>query len=200
MLYWLILRPAPVRGRTFLNLPRKQAAALTRALRGLPSRHFAGEWRLQRHLDAVTALYRRREGALAALQLGHHLTAFLLACLEAAHRRVDRPAVNPLRPVLAHIERHLGDPLPVPDLAERAGLSVSRFQALFRVATGLPPGEYVLRRRIERAGELLVCTDRSITAIAFSLGFASSQYFATAFRRYTGRSPREHRREKSAGG
>lgn len=53
---------------------------------------------------------------------------------------------------------------------------------------------YRTRARIAGAKTRLLDGDAPITAIAFDLGFPGSQYFATAFRRYTGASPREYRR------
>jgi AraC-like DNA-binding protein len=46
---------------------------------------------------------------------------------------------------------------------------------------------------VARAAELLRTTRRSVTDIAFDVGFSSSQYFATVFRRYTTLSPAEYR-------
>jgi AraC-like DNA-binding protein len=53
----------------------------------------------------------------------------------------------------------------------------------------MPPGEYLLRRKVRRAGELLAGGDVSVTEVAQALGFSSSQYFATVFRRYRHQRP-----------
>ena len=63
---------------------------------------------------------------------------------------------------------------------------------MFRAALGLPPAEYVLRRRLEGALRA-VHGGTGILAAALDFGFASSQHFATVCRRYTGRTPRSHR-------
>ncbi len=85
--------------------------------------------------------------------------------------------------VLQHIDAHLADPIRVPELAEVARLSPSRLKARFKRELGVPPAEFWLRQKIERAAELL--KTQSVTDVAFELGFSSSQYFATAFKRYT---------------
>jgi AraC-like DNA-binding protein len=54
------------------------------------------------------------------------------------------------------MDSHLYEPISLSDLAAAAGLSRNYFAAQFRVATGLRPHEYLLRRRIERAQKLLV--------------------------------------------
>ena len=53
--------------------------------------------------------------------------------------------------------------------------------------------EYGLRLKIEKANHLLNANKRSITDIAYDLGFSSSQYFATVFKRYQSITPGEYR-------
>lgn len=79
------------------------------------------------------------------------------------------------------------------ELARWCGLSESRFKERFRDEVGVPPAEYMMRRKIDAAKALLLSGDQTVTKIALDLGFSSSQYFATTFRRYTGRTPGEYR-------
>jgi two-component system response regulator YesN len=59
----------------------------------------------------------------------------------------------------------------------------------------VPPADYVSRQKVARATDLLRKTGMPVTQIATNLGYSSSQYFATAFRRYTGKTPSVARRE-----
>jgi AraC-like DNA-binding protein len=93
--------------------------------------------------------------------------------------------------VLQHIENHLEDPVHVPRLAEVARLSESRFKTRFKRELGVPPAEFWLRQKIEKATLLL--KSKSVTEVAHELGFSSSQYFATVFKRYTLCSPSRFR-------
>ena len=68
-----------------------------------------------------------------------------------------------------------------------ARLSESRFKARFKREMGVPPAEYWLRKKVEQASVLLA--KATITQVAHQLGFSSSQYFATVFKRYTLTSP-----------
>jgi AraC-like DNA-binding protein len=72
-------------------------------------------------------------------------------------------------------------------------LSTSHFHAAFLQQTGFTPSDFRQRHRIQRAKQLLQNTSLSISTIAFDLGFSTSQYFATVFRKITGISPREYR-------
>ncbi|MFD1676232.1 AraC family transcriptional regulator [Alicyclobacillus fodiniaquatilis] len=83
----------------------------------------------------------------------------------------------------------------IPELANRLGVSVSHFHRIFRDYTGLSPMNYVERLRMQEACYLLETTDDSITKISFDLGYATSQHFATVFRRITGKSPSQWRRK-----
>ena len=99
-----------------------------------------------------------------------------------------------MRPVTAHIEAHLGRPLPVVELAGIAGMSRAHFSRRFAASEGLPPAEYVLERRLEAAARLLVQgAALPVKEIAILSGFADPNYFAKAFRRHYGLSPTEFR-------
>ena len=74
------------------------------------------------------------------------------------------------------------------------GLSVSQFHERFQQHMGLPPAQWRTRQRIARAKALLRQGDASITSIALSLGFDTSQYFRTVFKRYVGFTPANYRK------
>jgi AraC-like DNA-binding protein len=190
VLYWMVLA-VPKQGETFLGLPKSDGAALLRTLRRIPLRHFRGSWKMKEHLDSFTRLFHEPSNSLRACALANHAVAFLLEVVGCAQNPARRSSVRPLLPVLDHIQNHLGEPLGVPELARRSGLSAARFKVRFKAETGVPPGEYVQRARIEEARRRLAAKDATITRIAFDLGFSSSQYFATVFKRFTGKSPRD---------
>lgn len=96
--------------------------------------------------------------------------------------------------ILDLINSDLSANLSLSFLAETAGLSEYHFLRLFKQSTGATPHQYVLRQRIERAKQLLLETELSVTEIAFLLGFATPAHFAQQFRRQTGVPPTELRR------
>jgi AraC-like DNA-binding protein len=85
------------------------------------------------------------------------------------------------------------DALGVDHLARAAGLSRAHFSREFRRAFGESPHSYLLRRRLERAAELLRTTDRSVAEICFSVGLQSVGSFTTSFTRTYGVSPTAYR-------
>jgi AraC-like DNA-binding protein len=98
-----------------------------------------------------------------------------------------------IRQAIECLDRTLGEPLSIPDLAASCGLSQSHFRQRFHKETGFTPSDYLTRQRIRRAKQLLRVHRTSITEIAFKLGFQSSPYFAAVFKKLTGMTPSEYR-------
>jgi AraC family transcriptional regulator len=94
-----------------------------------------------------------------------------------------------LRRVIELVEANIEQPLALAALARAAGLSRMHFAAQFRQATGLRPHEYVLRRRIERAKEMLAMSALAIAEVALQVGFSSQGHFTAVFKRFTGMTP-----------
>ena len=91
------------------------------------------------------------------------------------------------------IDRHYAKALTVDRLASRCRLSTFHFIRAFRAAFGDTPHQYLRRRRIERAKELLVTTPLPVTEICDQIGFQSLGSFSTLFRRVTGETPAAYR-------
>jgi len=74
-------------------------------------------------------------------------------------------------------------------LADAAGISIHHFIKAFRTTTGETPYAWVLRRRTERARDMLFQTDQSVADIAFTYGFASPAHFVATFKQHMGITP-----------
>jgi AraC-like DNA-binding protein/quercetin dioxygenase-like cupin family protein len=92
------------------------------------------------------------------------------------------------------MESHLSESFTLEDVAQASSVSVAGLHERFQRELGTTPAEWRMQKRIERAKLLLVhAPEKSVTEIALHLGFGSSQYFATAFKRYTAHTPTEYR-------
>jgi AraC family transcriptional regulator len=100
-----------------------------------------------------------------------------------------------LRQVFVYIEDNLAENIALVDLAAVVGLSVSHFNVLFREAVGLSPHQYLIRRRIERAKEMLSEGKLSISQIATESGFAHQSHLARHMRRMLGVGPKALRKQ-----
>lgn len=97
--------------------------------------------------------------------------------------------------VFSYITKHLSEPIAIEDLAEVAGVSAQYFCEIFKKVTRQRPTEYLNQKRVDRAKELMVQHPVwKITDIAASVGFDSSSYFTTVFKRLEGLSPKEYRK------
>ncbi|WEZ85772.1 AraC family transcriptional regulator (plasmid) [Rhizobium sp. 32-5/1] len=96
--------------------------------------------------------------------------------------------------VIDYIAANLEKPLPVETLADVSGLSRAHFSRVFTANEGMPPAEFVLRKRLQRATKLLTqAADLSVKEVSLMSGFEDPNYFAKVFRRYFGASPTEFR-------
>jgi AraC-like DNA-binding protein len=84
------------------------------------------------------------------------------------------------------------------EVAETCGLSVGYFARAFRATTGLPPHRWLVRRRVERAQQLLESSRDSLSEIALSCGFSDQSHLTRAFRATVGASPGAWRRQRRA--
>lgn len=105
--------------------------------------------------------------------------------------RVHEPGVAR---AVAAMHADPGQEWTVEALARVALASRSGFAARFQAATGLTPGRYLTKLRVERAQLFLAEHDVSVGAVARRLGYRSETAFGRAFRKHTGHTPSEWRR------
>jgi len=122
--------------------------------------------------------------------LRHHGAAFSRHMSGVKYEHLTR-----LQPVLKLIESQLALPeLSVPRLADELAVSESYLRRLFRTTFGIPPAQYIQRRRIERAGQLLHDTQLGVKEVSRLSGFNEEHFFMRVFRKWTRQTPTEFRR------
>jgi AraC-like DNA-binding protein len=114
----------------------------------------------------------------------------------------DRPGLCDwqMKRVVAYLSMRIDSSVRVSDLAAEVKLSPSHFARAFTIRLGLSPYTFIMKLRIERASELLLASDKSLTEIAFNCGLADQAHFSRLFRRFVGTTPSRWRREHLAGG
>jgi AraC family transcriptional regulator len=95
--------------------------------------------------------------------------------------------------VTDYINDNLARDLTLSEIASVAHMSPFHFSRMFRLSTDLSPHQYVIRRRVERAKELLILTDLPLHEIARLSGFADQSHLAKHTRRLLGVTPRSLR-------
>jgi len=137
-------------------------------------------------------------GSLAAESLANvlavHLIRHLVAPDRAVHGRDGTLPRGRLRAVLEYIEEHLDAAPTLAKIAAVAGLNPYHFARQFKAATGLPPHQYVITRRVERAKHLLRSgTELSLAEVATRAGFYDQSQFSHHFKRLVGVTPSQFR-------
>ncbi len=87
------------------------------------------------------------------------------------------------------IEESLDGNVSLDVLAEECGLSRAHFSRSFRQSTGMPPHQWLLSRRVERAKDMLCGNGDAISDIAARCGFADQSHLSRVFRKFVGVSP-----------
>ncbi len=105
--------------------------------------------------------------------------------------------MNAVRRLREHIETHIESSLRIEDLAVKLEMSTGHFSRAFRASVGMPPHNYIMRRRVARAQELLTETDLNLAAVALRCGFADQSHLTNRFREIAGVTPRTYRAERS---
>ena len=113
----------------------------------------------------------------------------------AKKQNIPEDSSNLLKLVDEFISNNSVSDVTVNRLAHLAGYSENYFRIQFKKITDMSPLKYVNHKKIEMAKELLLNNDATITSIAYDLGFSSSQYFSTFFKRQTSFTPEEFRKE-----
>jgi AraC family transcriptional regulator len=106
-----------------------------------------------------------------------------------------------IKRLLSYIEVNLLNSICAQDLSDLVDLSASHLSRAFKASLGFPPHQFVLRRRIGRAKDLLKDTQLSLAQIALDCGFCDQSSLSRQFRRFVGQTPHRWRRENlSLGG
>lgn len=113
---------------------------------------------------------------------------FIRASVQPVHE------ADPIGAAMAFAQRHLGEPLDIPALARRAGVSPRHFSRIFRERMGTPPLRWLLYQRILLARELLETTAEPIERVARHAGFTNATSLRAHFQRQVHCSPQAYRR------
>lgn len=189
LLYFLMVNLERCKGVLGYNL--EEGTFLSESLSSMKKRVFKGDAKLRPILDEIITVY-SSDHPLKKTLIRNLISDFLVIVLKCESRTMLE-ADERMNNVLEYIQTNIFDDIHISDLAKISGISVSRFKANFKKITGIPPGEYILRQKVEKAKFLLSSCDKTITEIAHLLAFTSSQYFATVFRRFALVTPKEYR-------
>jgi AraC family L-rhamnose operon transcriptional activator RhaR len=146
-------------------------------------------------------LAKQREGQKRVLS--RYVEIFLTECCRQiladknapAETSEDSQSFLQLETARLFIDGNFNKELTLNQIARQAGYQPNYFCRIFREYTGLPLFEYIIHRRIEQAMILLRSTDDKILSIAYDCGFNDLSHFNRCFKKTSGLTPREYRKE-----
>ena len=153
--------------------------------------HFDGLW-TRGYFDAILA----EGGPVISLKNSYRFEKYLHKIyVQFQQNAPGAQSSGIIEDSIAYINDHLTQELSLEDLAAKAALSPFYFSRLFKKETGFSPHQYILATRISNAKFLLQSTGDSVKNICFTVGFTSESSFCTAFKKETGLTPSEFRRQ-----
>ena len=153
-------------------------------------------------MDLALALVEEDLDREAALTIARHLVLFLRRpgnqSQFSATLAAQQPVREPLREVQRLVVEDVADDHSVQAMARRANVSPRHFARAFRAETGLTPGRYVERVRLEAARRRLEDSAEPIAAVAAACGFGTAETMRRVFLRHLDVGPAEYRRRFQA--
>lgn len=133
-----------------------------------------------------------KENAMNHLLIKAKVLEFLAQSLQKIWPEVVDQRIEGILDVI-HQQFHL--PIQVQHLAEMANMSESSMQSYFKASLGMSVYQYIQRKRVEYAAELLIHTNESITEISMQVGYDNPSKFAKIFKRIYGETPLHYRKK-----
>ena len=102
---------------------------------------------------------------------------------------------RPVFEIHEYINEHFASDCSLKKLASIVNLSPNHLHAIFKESVGLTPYEYVLRKRVELAKKLIITGEKSMLDIALETGFCSQSHFSKVFKKQTGTTPAQFKKQ-----
>ena len=187
-LYWIVFR-IPSKNAGVLNLTPGESQYLIGQFLNLQVCHFKGNAKMASTLSRIFKYYDIQEKTKSKIRLTSLVLQFVLDVIDASDKNSLNHSPSPeILNAVNYINDHPHDNTSIDALADLTNLSQSRFKHRFKKELGIPPGEFIMRQKIDFAKNNRQSYN-SIQSLAFSLGFSSSNYFASVFKKFTGRTP-----------
>ncbi|QNK60182.1 AraC family transcriptional regulator [Paenibacillus sp. PAMC21692] len=195
--FWWLIIEAPHR-HAWLGLPQEESRLVSDAIERLPRVKQIGLFAVQSFQKLKDAI--SLESPLRSVVVRSALLDTLLALIQSGARTdtIAHDLLHHYDALIARMEREPEWRPTVDELAMTAGVSSSHFYRTFQAYTGEAPTAFSERLRVKEACRQLTDTEHSVTDIAYRLGYASSQHFATVFKRFIGCTPSQWRISGSA--
>ena len=113
----------------------------------------------------------------------------------AASSRTDDPRHRQIEQIACYIAENCCSPLSLNSIAEQFYMNKCYLSRIFKEITGFTVNGYLHARRIQKARSLLIQNSMNISEVAEAAGYENLTYFERVFKKHTGMSPLEYRRQ-----
>lgn len=148
------------------------------------------------HLDRLSSEYARRIENLSSVEM---VRSMMEDIFRGYCRLVSKNATGhyspPVQKAIMYIDANLSGELNLKVLSGMQNINSSYFSSLFKKETGQTLTEYINRKRMRQAMQLLTITKLQIQTIAQHCGISDVNYFSKLFKKHTGLSPNQYRQE-----
>ena len=97
--------------------------------------------------------------------------------------------------ILSYIDKNISTGLPLEELAELGNMSISAFCRKFKDRMGVTPVQYINQKRIEKVKEMIKKSGCTLGEIAAAAGFSNENYMVRVFKKITGKTITDYRRD-----
>lgn len=151
-------------------------------------------------LRLFARLHSRTLGAVWSAERTVECNRLLLEILQIYLRQCgegDKPRAvsHCVREVYRYIDRHYCESCTLSEIAEAVHLSANHLHRVFLESEGCTPYEYVTEKRIEKAKTLILMGEHSLAQVALETGFCSQSHLTAIFKKHTGQTPAQYRKQ-----
>ncbi|GAA4848036.1 AraC family transcriptional regulator [Paenibacillus vulneris] len=121
------------------------------------------------------------------------ISCFIDHCVSTGIKSVAPASVLKLQKVTEYIDQHMDKDIKIEQLADIMHFNTNYLYQFMKMHLGITPMQYIYKRRLDKAKDLLINTDDSLANIAAVTGFSDVYHFSKSFKKHTGISPRAYR-------
>ena len=148
------------------------------------------------YIDQLSSHFAKRiESVLTVKEIGPLMEDIFRTYCRYVRKYSTSKYSPPVQKAILHIGAALNSELSLTKLAENLKISRSYLSDLFKKETGVTVTEYINKKRVKRATHLLSTTKLQVQTVAQHCGMSDVNYFSKLFKKYTGKSPNEYRKE-----
>ena len=147
-----------------------------------------------RHSDPGTALYIDFLSQAIAAHIIRSYSGSTVRRIDAVQKSGKwSPIVDT---AVDYMRKHIDQPLRLTEISKAVNCSASHLAREFRLSTGMPPHQFLIRLRVENARQLLAESHISVAEVAFECGFSHQEHMTRHFRNHCGTTPAAFRRAR----